>query len=380
MNEKTADEILRICDKFLRIPCVIEHEQHFLKYLEGKIKKMGYKTILKKNYLVVKPKNNVKSNLIFSAHVDRHGLIKNKNKEVEHLGFYLKKKKEMKFKRDDIAELENEFVKWFNGSQIIYKAQLVGEFIRITSHQDFELKFTRQGMDTFFEKVGLRHVREDISSFDKITGRILNNFQTTRCDVDVSKKLVSFDLDEKLNNEDHVFMLNSKINVNENMFSGQIDNVISVAVLYYLLENTDFEQEVIFTTKEEIGLSYNCVLSYLKNKENLKLIVLDTSPYTSFKGKEKGFLTLRYGDENGGFDLELVEDIKKTLIKKKIPYDFKPSFIGMTELGRVSAESKGKIKGTTLQLPSLNYHTTYETSTLESLGNYLEIVEHLCKK
>ena len=76
MNIDTK-RIIKICDDFLQIPSVTCYELPFLNYLDNKIKELGYETILKNRYLVVKPKNNINSRYIFSAHIDRHGLIKN---------------------------------------------------------------------------------------------------------------------------------------------------------------------------------------------------------------------------------------------------------------------------------------------------------------
>jgi len=107
---------------------------------------------------------------------------------------------------------------------------------------------------------------------------------------------------------------------------------------------------------------------------------MDTSPFSDFKGKEDGFLVLRYGDENGLFDKKLVDDIKDFLDSEDVSYVFKPSHLGMTELGRIIENTNGKINGCTIQLPSLNYHTAFETSTIQSLENYTKVILKLCKK
>ncbi|MDA3855618.1 MAG: hypothetical protein PF569_05130, partial [Candidatus Woesearchaeota archaeon] len=184
------------------------------------------------------------------------------------------------------------------------------------------------------------------------------------------------DLDKELKGE--VFALESKIKTKDDLFFGQIDNVISVAVLYYILKNFDFKQEIIFTTGEEIGVSYQNVLEYMKDKkEILDIITLDTSPYENFNNKKVGFLTLRKGDENGKFNIELVNQIEKILIENSVSINFKSSKKGITELGRMSSESNGKLNGATIQLPTMNYHTTYETSTMKSLENYFKIIKIL---
>ena len=153
-----------------------------------------------------------------------------------------------------------------------------------------------------------------------------------------------------------------------------------------LLQHKLISGTIIFTTLEEVGQSYKQVVEFCSNPEyekyysNKKLLILDTSPYDTFIGKNEGFLTLRYGDENGGFDTQLVEEMKSIVENNNIAYDFKPSFMGKTELGHVSTHTNGKINGATLQLPTLNYHTSHENCTLLSLENYAKILVKLCEK
>ena len=319
-----SKEILEICDDFLEIPSVILYEKPFFDYLERKISLLGYNTERCGNeYLVVKGKNPKK---IFSAHVDRHGVVRGENGTFEYAGF--------KFRRD------------------------------------MNLKFNREDME-FYQSAAQRHTREKIFSYDNISGEILDTYTTQRFNLDHKKKYVSYDLDKKPKENEIIFGFESSIKIKEDKFYGQIDNAISVAVLLYLLKTTNFQDNIIFTTKEEIGLSWKNVLDYMdKDNSNLKIITLDTTPYENFNNKEKGFLVLRKGDENGKFDLQIVEELEKILTENKIPIEYKNSAIGMTELGRISSESKGKYNGATLQIPTLNYHTTYETGTIESLQNY----------
>ncbi|MCA9460309.1 MAG: hypothetical protein KC550_07220, partial [Nanoarchaeota archaeon] len=250
-----------------------------------------------------------------------------------------------------------------------------------------KLKFNKDTKE-FFENCALRHTKENISSYNPKTGKVINKYKSTRNNLDWEKKLVTFTLNKESKINENIFMLNSQITIKNNLFFAQIDNVISAAIMYYILKTTNFQDEIIFTTQEEIGLSYKCVLEYLnsnkKNKNinsssntNPKIITLDTTPYENFNNKEKGFIVLRKGDENGNFNLELVKELENITNKNKIPTYYKPSNTGMTELGRISSTSKGKYNGATIQIPTTNYHTTYETSTIESLENYYKIIKEI---
>jgi len=367
-------EILEICDEFLSVPSTTGFEFPFLNYLNKKIKKIGYKTILKNKYLVV---TNSKAKNLFSSHIDRQGLTLNEGNKFEYSAFYEKKKLGSKFARELNDESEKELLKEFEKD----KLTIHGDLLRIKNNSGKYFNFQRSGNAIFFEKVALRYIRENISSYDKKTGKILNKFKTTRYDLDLDKNEITFELNKETSKEDKVFMINSQISSDEFKFSAQIDNVISASVLFYLLKNTDFKDEIIFTTGEEYGNSWIDVVDYVNEngKFDLKLLVLDTSPYSNLEKYEKGFLTLRHGDENGGFDEKLVTQIKNILEKEKIPFDFKPSYLGKTELGRISTESCGKINGATIQIPTMNYHTSFETATIKSLENYLKICKIISK-
>lgn len=49
----------------------------------------------------------------------------------------------------------------------------------------------------------------------------------------------------------------------------------------------------------------------------------------------------------------------------------------MTELGRIIQATKGSIQGTTLQLPTIGYHTAEETTTKKSIDSILLILQEL---
>lgn len=377
------DEILGICKEFLKIPSPIGYENHFLDYLNSKIKKLGFDTILSDMYLVVKPRNMTqKPRYLFSVHVDRHSLIRNDDNKIEFLANYFKKKLGLSFKREEIEEDEHRLVYQLNGTQKNYDVSLTDKYIRF-KNDSCDLKFQRLGGESFFEKIGLRYMRDDVVSFNVSNlAKPMKEHKIVAYYSNYKKKEVLFDFENKITKDENIFCFSNEITRRNNLVSGQIDNVISAAVLYYLLENTNFNCGVIFTTKEEIGQSFDSICDYINEcgEEKVSMITLDTSPYLNFDDLEDGSLVLRYGDEREGFDKKMTEGIKKELENLNIPFSFKPSFEGRTELGAVYRKSKGKIQGTTLQIPTIYYHTSYETCTIESLKNYLRIIEKLCLK
>lgn len=80
--------------------------------------------------------------------------------------------------------------------------------------------------------------------------------------------------------------------------------------------------------------------------------------------------------------------------KHKISYEYKDAYLkernqeaikeglpknslGSTELGRIIFATKGAIQGTTLQIPTINYHTTNETARAKSITQAIKILRNL---
>lgn len=379
MNKDT-NRILEIADEFLTIPSTVGNEKPFLEHMNKLAKKKGYNTIIRNNYLTIKPKDK-NCDKLFSIHIDRQGLITNDENKIEYGANLMKKKCNLSFRREEQEEYEKELKEKLNQYLKNFKVYLDDIFLRFKSESD-SINFFRQDGPNDAEKIALRYVKENVISYDEVSGKKLNRFKVMRYDLDWKNHSIYFTLDNTPSKNEKKFMLESSISIFENKFSGQIDNVISAATIFYMIESATLEQEAIFTCGEEFGNSHHSIIDYYKEFDikNKNLIILDTSPYADFIDKDEGFLVLRYGDERNGFDQELTNEIKKKLEIENIAFEFKPSFMGRTELGKVSKETKGLINGTTLQIPTTNYHTTYETATLASLRNYFKIIHMLQNK
>jgi hypothetical protein len=203
-----------------------------------------------------------------------------------------------KFKTEIEIENLNDFIKNSQNLDYINKKylfeNLLNEYLLIKNLKNSN-KNLKLSINSIqlFEKIALIYSKENIYSY-QLNGEIINKYKIERYDIDIENKEI-------------IFQLNKKINP--------------------------------------------------KKENNLKLIVLDTSPYLNFKNKEKGFLTLRKGDERGGFDIKLFELIKKISKENNIPTEIKPSSLGNTEFGKVTLMTNNKINSITIQLPTMNYHT-----------------------
>ena len=344
------EKILEKLQQLLAIPSVVRFEQPLLDYLEDFCMKLPDYDIEQTDRLLVVRKKNSSSNKLVSAHIDRHGLVYNKENKLVYAAF----------------EAED-----------YYEDEIEAE-------------------ESVFEKVTARFIGEEVYAYEPVTGEELSKGKITGAKYDFDKKDVYFTVQGLTPlKENTPLALVSKLHHHKEYFSSQIDNSVSVAVAMQLLEE-GFDGTVIFTTEEEIGRSWKHLEDYLldNHMETQELIVLDTSPYRYIHSIDKGLVVLRNRDETGIFNEELVKEIREICENENIPFEFKdeviaelnkqleeqgldPKKYGHTELGRLVEHTKGKLNGVTIQLPSTNYHTNDELSSKHALKNYYLLLKKL---
>ncbi|MFW5977566.1 MAG: hypothetical protein ACOCQQ_03575, partial [Candidatus Nanoarchaeia archaeon] len=172
---------------------------------------------------------------------------------------------------------------------------------------------------------------------------------------------------------------------------------ISVAVAMQALAD-GFKGRVLFVAEEEIGRSWQHILSCLEKIHftSQNILTLDTSPFKQATSLQQGAVVLRTKDEYASFSQQMVTSIQSICEQKNIPYRIKDKYIqlrnqrtkndptvsqrslGRTELGAIVAHTQGKSNGTTLQLPTMYYHTNYEMSSYKALKNWYEVLQAVC--
>lgn len=173
--------------------------------------------------------------------------------------------------------------------------------------------------------------------------------------------------------------------------SAQLDNVISVAIIIYMY-HLGYKGTAFFTASEEAGRSWRFLLEYFRRFDikTDELLVLDTSPYSNIDDINNLDIVLRNRDENGYFRSPLKNKIKKIAIENNIKYHYKDAYLknimlqngiksslGITELGRIIKATKGQIQGTTLQIPTIEYHTSAETANKQSVEKVIDVLCNL---
>lgn len=176
--------------------------------------------------------------------------------------------------------------------------------------------------------------------------------------------------------------------------SSQIDNAVSVAVAYQLVQD-GFDGTLLFSTEDEIGRSWQHIANYLQSQDatSRELITLDTTPYDDSRAISEGLIVFRNRDENGEFNSDLVGKLRATCDAQGVRYEMKdevigaqnaqlpegtiPNELGKTELGRVIQHTNGRFNGATVQLPTTKYHSNHETTSELALNNYYEALKKL---
>jgi len=182
------------------------------------------------------------------------------------------------------------------------------------------------------------------------------------------------------------------LKIGDGRLAGQLDNVLTAAALVHLF-SLGFEGTAFFTAQEEAGKSWRYLLEWFRRfggKTN-RLFVVDTSPFPDIEAANKQLLVLREKDANADFNKESTKIIEELCQKNNLRYLYKdryvevdnerlisrgekPRSLGSTELGRIIAASNGLVDGTTIQIPTTGYHTMEESAAVDSVEAFLKLL------
>ncbi len=325
--------------EYLAIPSVVGHEQYFMHYLENDFKNLGLSVTQEDGILEVS--GNDPTSSIISAHADRHGLISLGGGQYAYAAQYIKKQK--------YGEENNKS-----------KAELAA--------------------------ISERFAGEVIYAYDPKTGERLGEGKLETCNVSMKNGNSIFHV-QGMNDmpKDTPLGYGRSAKTDENILKGQIDNVISLGIIYALFQN-GFQGTALLSTEEEIGKSWIHIVNWLKKKkiETQSLIILDTSPYREASPVETNIIVLRNRDKSAEFNSLLVQKIKQRCTDMRCPFQVKDEYflgqglkisdLGSTELGRIVQHSNGRWSGATIQIPTLEYHTSYETTNRGCIENFYALL------
>jgi len=334
-----------ILKHLIRTPCVVGAEHPFFILVKRELEELNIDVEYYDGVLVAKGKEPTTGYI--SAHADRHGLICTGHNEFQYAAFIAKN-----------------------------QADLTGN----SNSEELLKNFTD------------RFVNEKVQAYEPWSGSYLGLGTIQDAFLCERRNNIIF----KVDGFDHLFPgtpigFVDNLKINDDLVSAQLDNVISVAIIIYLY-HLGYKGTAFFTASEEAGKSWRFLLEYFRrfNLSTNELLVLDTSPYKNVEDINQLDVVLRNRDENGVFRSSLKNDIKTICIKNNINYHFKDAYLknmmkqngkkgslGVTELGRIIHATKGSIQGTTLQLPTIGYHTVEETTTRKSIDSMILILQQL---
>ncbi len=321
------------------------HEQVFIRYLKADFQKLDlalfeYDGILEVN-------GNAPENAIICAHIDRHGLIS--------LG-------------DD---------------EYVYAAQFIKE-----------IKYgeNNQSSRALLESIAKRFEGEKIYAYHPDHGKILGRGEITACYPNMRNDDALFFVEGIAQLEQNIPLAYARqASVEDGRLKGQIDNVISLAVIYALFAD-GYQGTALLSCEEEIGKSWLHIAAYLEGTriDTRELFVLDTSPYADDAILKGGPVILRNRDKSEVFNAQLVTHLKERCVALDIPFQVKDEYLlsngktvdelGSTELGRLVQGSEGRWNGATVQIPTVMYHTSNETTSMVAIEHFYKLLHDVLIK
>lgn len=354
MNTRVApnplpSSFVDLLNLLIRSPSVVGAEHSFFRVLQRELEERGARVTWYEGVLVAQ--GSAPDSLMFSAHIDRHGLICTGPNEFQYAAFV-------------------------SGA----RSDLLGNSVS----------------EQLMKKIVNRFESEAVYAYEPWSGAYRGRGSIERAYICEFRNNLIFELKgmEHLIAGTPVAFVD-KLTQTEQALVGQLDNVLTAAALVYLFEQ-GFQGTAFFTAQEEAGKSWRYLLEWFRRfgGSTNQLIVVDTSPYPDFDAACKQQLVLRNKDANAQFNSTLTQRLKDVCDTLSVSYQFKdayveaqnaqaiargdePASLGSTEMGRIVSASGGLVDGTTLQIPTSGYHTLSESAPLNSVQAFLQVLQRL---
>ena len=343
------DEFIDLLKTMIRHPSVVGAEHAFFRGLQRELEERGANVTWYEGLLVAQGKKPFSA--MFSAHIDRHGLVCTGPNEFQYAAF--------------IAA---------NRTDLLNNSVSEELMTKITARFQSELVFAYEPWSGSYRGKGV------------IKNAYICEFRNNLIfEIDGLESVVA----------GTPIAFRDKLKIIDGRLYGQLDNVLSAAALVHLF-SLGFEGTAFFTAQEEAGKSWRYLLEWFRRfgGSTNRLFVVDTSPFPDVKTANSQQLILRNKDANAAFNTEATRIVEETCQKENISYLYKdvyveeankrlisqgesPQSLGSTELGRIIAASNGLVDGTTIQVPTTGYHTMEESASQESVEAFIRILRFL---
>jgi putative aminopeptidase FrvX len=344
----SVSTLVDLLKSLMRSPSVVGAEQSFFRVLQRELEERGAKVSWYEGVLVAS--GGRPDSTMFSAHIDRHGLICTGPNEFQYAAFVAGARSDLLGNSVSEEMMTTIGDRFDDGSPVYAYEPWSGSYLgagRINGASICEYRH-----NLIFEVQGLEHL--------------------------VAGTPVAF---------------SDRLRITQDSFIGQLDNVLTAAILVYLFE-IGFQGTAFFTAQEEAGRSWRYLLEWFRRfgGSTNQLIVLDTSPYPTADEAARQQVALRRRDANATFNEALTRQLEELCHSEHIAFSYKDRHIaeanqrlaaegrklrslGSTEMGRIIAASNGLVDGTTLQIPTTGYHTMNETASIASVEAFIRLLK-----
>jgi putative aminopeptidase FrvX len=330
-----------------RQPSVVGAEHSFFRVLQRELEERGAAVTWYEGLLVARGKNP--EGMMFSAHIDRHGLICTGPNEFQYAAFVSGSRSDL-LGNSVSEELMLTIADRFDGIPVYAYQPWSGSYSGSGVINGTSICEHRHNL--IFEVKGLEHL---------VAGTPV--------------------------------ALRDNVRLGDGYVTGQLDNVLTAAILVYLFE-IGFQGTAFFTAQEEAGRSWRYLLEWFRRfgGSTNDLVVLDTSPYSTREEADRQRVVLRKRDANAMFNEAMTKQLEALCQEHNIAFSYKDEYIaqqneallaaglkphslGSTEMGRIIAASNGLVDGTTLQIPTTGYHTINESAAMASCDAFIKLLE-----
>ena len=340
------------CDllkNLIRYSSVVSAEHSFFRVLQRELEERNARVTWYEGLLVAQ--GNDPHSAMFSAHIDRHGLICTGPNEFQYAAFVAGNRSDL-LGNSVSEELMNKVAGRFTNIPVIAYEPWSGAYRGAGMIKNTYICEFRNNL--IFELEGMDH--------------------------QVAGTPIAF---------------RDRLRIENNHLKGQLDNVLTNAMLVHLFD-LGFQGTAFFTAEEESGRSWRYLLEWFRRFGGTTndLIVVDTSPYPDRASADAQQIVLRNRDANAEFNQEATRRLEGLCQKLGFSYSYKDSYIeannrkliaqglppktlGSTEMGRITSASNGLVHGTTLQIPTTGYHTMDEAASIDSCEAFLELLVNI---
>lgn len=340
--------LIDILKSLIRQPSVVGAEHSFFRVLQRELEERGIGVTWYEGILVASGGQDAP--IMFSAHIDRHGLICTGPNEFQYAAFIAGSRSDL------LGNSVSEELMLTIGDRF--------ENVPVYAYQPWSGSYLASGIIGNASICGHRHnLIFEVKGLEHLVAGTPVAFQ-------------------------------DRLRVRDGWLVGQLDNVLTVAILVYLFE-LGFRGTAFFTAQEEAGRSWRYLLEWFRRfgGSTNDLIVLDTSPYATPELARRQQVVLRERDANAAFNAALTARLETMCRKLGIAFGYKDRFIGeqnralvpgetprslgSTEMGRIIAASGGLVDGTTLQIPTTGYHTMHESAPIDACDAFIRLLKEV---